>query len=115
MIRALWLMLIFCPPPAAFAQDLATEWKASGQYFSWQSTLPENQGKPVQIFYTCLGDQTKPAMLMVHGFPTSSFDFRDLSRELKSDYRTCMFDFPGYGYSDNRPAVTGTVLRTMRS
>jgi pimeloyl-ACP methyl ester carboxylesterase len=90
--------------PMAVAQDLATEWKASGQYFSWQSSSPENQSKPpVQIFYACLGDQTKPAMLMVHGFPTSSFDFRRLSQELKSDYRMCMFDFPGYGYSD-KPA-----------
>jgi pimeloyl-ACP methyl ester carboxylesterase len=105
MTRALLSILVSCLPTVALAQDsaasdLATEWKASGQYFSWQSSLPENQGKPVQIYYTCLGDQTKPAMLMVHGFPTSSFDFRLLSQELKGDYRMCMLDFPGYGYSD---------------
>src|ERR1700691_5421785 len=105
MTRALLSILISCPL-LAFAQepaasDLAAAWKASGQYFSWQSSLAENQGKPaVQIFYTCLGDTAKPAMLMVHGFPTSSFDFRLLSQELKGDYRMCMFDFPGYGYSD---------------
>ena len=103
MLRALFLIPMFCLRMAV-AQDLAAEWKAVGQYFPWRSTLPENQGKPaVQIFYTCVGDQTKPAMLMVHGFPTSSFDFRQLSHELRSDYRICVFDFPGYGYSD-KPA-----------
>jgi pimeloyl-ACP methyl ester carboxylesterase len=103
MSRVLLLISIFCLR-MTFAQDLAAEWKMAGQYFSWQSTLPENQGKPaVQIFYVCMGDETKPAMLMVHGFPTSSFDFRRLAQELKSDYRMCMFDFPGYGYSD-KPA-----------
>ena len=100
MHRVLLLLL----PGLGLAQDPATEWKASGKYFAWHSTLAENQGKPpVQIFYTCLGDPTKPAMLMVHGFPTSSFDFRALARELASDYRMCMLDFPGYGYSD-KPA-----------
>jgi pimeloyl-ACP methyl ester carboxylesterase len=85
--------------PMAVAQDLSAEWKAMGDYFSWKA-----QGKPeVRIFYACIGDQTKPAMLMVHGFPTSSFDFRQLAQELKGDYRMCMFDFPGYGYSD-KPA-----------
>jgi len=106
MRRAPLLFLISCWLPGIFAQDndLAGSWKAAGQYFSWQSSLPENQGKPaVQIFYACIGDETKPAMLMVHGFPTSSFDFRLLSQELKSDLRMCMLDFPGYGFSD-KPA-----------
>jgi pimeloyl-ACP methyl ester carboxylesterase len=106
MRRALLLLLISCLPPMMFGQDtdLAGAWKASGHYFSWQSSLPENQAKQaVQIFYTCFGDETKPAMLMVHGFPTSTFDFRLLSQELKSDFRMCMLDFPGYGFSD-KPA-----------
>ena len=106
MRRALLLLLISCLPSIAFCQDtdLAASWKASGQYFSWQSSLPENQGKAAtQIFYACSGDEAKPAMLMVHGFPTSSFDFRLLSQQLKGDFRMCMLDFPGYGFSD-KPA-----------
>jgi hypothetical protein len=27
------------------ASDLAEGWRASGQYFTWTSTLPENQGR----------------------------------------------------------------------
>lgn len=79
-------------------------WRASGQYFTWQSTLPENAGRPVQVFYTCAGEASKPAMLMVHGFPTSSLDFAPLVAELKVDFRICTLDFPGYGLSD-KPAA----------
>ncbi len=57
----------------------------------------------MRIFYACFGDEGKPALLMVHGFPTSSFDFRLLSQELNADFRMCMLDFPGYGFSD-KPA-----------
>jgi len=78
----------------AQTSDLAEKWKASGQYFEWKS---------LQIFYTCLGDASKPAILMLHGFPTSSFDSHALAENLQSDYHVCTFDFPGYGLSD-KPA-----------
>jgi pimeloyl-ACP methyl ester carboxylesterase len=81
----------------------AEEWQVGGKFFTWQSTLPENQGRPVKIFYVCMGDEAKPAIVMIHGFPTSSFDFRPLMTELQKDYRVCTFDFPGYGMSD-KPA-----------
>lgn len=80
--------------------DRVETWRAAGQYFTWTSTLPENAGRPVQVFYTCVGDATKPAMLLVHGFPTSSLDFAPLTSELKADFRLCTLDFPGYGLSD---------------
>lgn len=85
------------------SSEVAESWRASGQYFSWTSTLAENAGRDVRVFYTCVGDRSKPAIVMVHGFPTSSFDFRMLARELQPDFRSCMLDFPGYGLSD-KPA-----------
>ena len=88
--------------PLAFPQssDLALEWRSSGKYFEWKA---EGQNRAVQIFYTCRGDAAKPAILMLHGFPTSSFDYRLLIGQLEADYRICTFDFPGYGISD-KPA-----------
>jgi pimeloyl-ACP methyl ester carboxylesterase len=80
--------------------DLAEKWRASGKYFTWKSSLAENQGRAVQVFYTCAGDAAKPAVLMVHGFPTSSFDFRSVIGELQADFHICALDFPGYGVSD---------------
>jgi len=83
-----------------FAAEPAEEWRMSGKYFTWTSSLPENAGKQLQVFYTCQGDAVRPAIVMLHGFPTSSFDFKPLMLALQSDYRVCTLDFPGYGVSD---------------
>jgi alpha-beta hydrolase superfamily lysophospholipase len=96
LLFAMWLTLC----GHAQAADPAEEWQASGRYFTWKSTLPENQGRVLQVFYTCMGDATMPAIVMLHGFPTSSFDFRPLIAALQPDYRICTLDFPGYGVSD---------------
>jgi pimeloyl-ACP methyl ester carboxylesterase len=97
---ALSLVLVPLLYGQAPTSDLAESWHAGGKYFSWKSSLPENQGRTVQVFYTCAGDSSKPAIVMVHGFPTSSFDFRLLIKELQADFHVCALDFPGYGLSD---------------
>ena len=100
------LIIVLCCARVSAAQplasDLADTWRASGQYFTWTSTLPENQGRRVQVFYRCVGDPSRPTIVMLPGFPTSSFDFRLLSRELEPEFRTCTLDFPGYGVSDKQ-------------
>ena len=73
------------PPAASPSSDVVDAWKASGQYFTWRSTLPGSAGRQAQVFYTCQGDAAKPAVLLVHGFPTSSLDFRGLMRNLQAD------------------------------
>jgi pimeloyl-ACP methyl ester carboxylesterase len=104
--RVFGFLLAIAPAPGGHVQAAtpAEEWRDSGKYFTWKSTLPENQGRTMQVFYACMGDAAKPAIVMVHGFPTSSFDFRSLISTLQSDYRVCTFDFPGYGVSD-KPAA----------
>jgi pimeloyl-ACP methyl ester carboxylesterase len=57
------------------AQDPAETWRSSGQYFGWQSS-PANGAKTLQIFYVCIGEPDKPALLMLHGFsdkPTAPY------------------------------------------
>jgi pimeloyl-ACP methyl ester carboxylesterase len=41
--------------------------------------------------------------VLVHGFPTSSIDFFDLTHELGDDFDIYLLDFPGYGLSDKPP------------
>lgn len=84
--------------PVDAADNPGRDWQASGHYFTWQS--PENPGRPVQIFYACFGDPTKPAIVMLHGFPTSSFDYRLLIQALQAEFYICTLDFAGYGVSD---------------
>jgi pimeloyl-ACP methyl ester carboxylesterase len=53
----------------------------------------------VDIFYREAGDPEKPAILLLHGFPTSSHMFRNLIEQLSADYHLIAPDYPGFGYS----------------
>src|SRR5256885_6686674 len=44
-----------------------------------------------------------PAVLLLHGFPTSSFMFRELIPRLANDYRVIAPDFPGFGFTEVPP------------
>lgn len=52
------------------------------------------------IFYREAGDPEAPALLLLHGFPTSSHMFRNLMPLLADDYHVIAPDLPGFGYSD---------------
>ncbi len=39
-------------------------------------------------------------ILILHGFPTSSYDYSRLVPLLADHYRLILFDYPGYGFSD---------------
>ena len=58
----------------------------------------------VDIFYREAGNPSKPTLLLLHGFPTSSHMFRDLIAELANDFHLVAPDYPGYGFS-SMPAV----------
>ena len=48
----------------------------------------------------CSGRETRPPLLVLHGFPTSSFDFHLVADRLTADRRVVLFDMLGYGLSD---------------
>ena len=58
----------------------------------------------VDIFYREAGDPSRPTLLLLHGFPTSSHMFRDLIAELADEFHLVAPDYPGYGFS-SMPAV----------
>src|SRR5262249_7805383 len=55
------------------------------------------------VFYREAGDRNHPAILLLHGFPTSSHMFRDLIPELADRYHVVAPDFPGFGNTDVKP------------
>lgn len=55
------------------------------------------------IFYREAGPADAPVIVLLHGFPTSSFMFRNLIPELADRYRVIAPDFLGFGYSDAPP------------
>ena len=54
----------------------------------------------IQVFYREAGDVAAPVVLLLHGFPTSSFMFRDLIPRLADSYRVIAPDLPGFGFTD---------------
>jgi pimeloyl-ACP methyl ester carboxylesterase len=54
----------------------------------------------VRVFYRAAGDAIAPVVLLLHGFPASSFMFRDLIPRLANDYRVVAPDFPGFGFTE---------------
>jgi pimeloyl-ACP methyl ester carboxylesterase len=54
----------------------------------------------LKIFCREAGAETLPALLLLHGFPTSSHMFRDLIPALADDYHVVAPDLPGFGFSE---------------
>jgi pimeloyl-ACP methyl ester carboxylesterase len=58
------------------------------------------------IFYREAGDPKNPTLLLLHGFPASSFMFRELIQRLSDQFHLVAPDYPGFGYSDAPPRET---------
>lgn len=54
----------------------------------------------VKIFFREAGDPAKPTLVLLHGFPTSSHQYRNLIRDLGDSYHLIAPDYPGFGASD---------------
>src|SRR5262249_40320046 len=52
-----------------------------------------------KIFYREAGARSAPAILLLHGFPTSSHMFRNLIPALAEHYHVVAPDMPGFGFS----------------
>lgn len=52
------------------------------------------------IFYREAGDHSKPTILLLHGFPSSSHQYRNLIPALAGEYHVIAPDYPGFGHSD---------------
>jgi pimeloyl-ACP methyl ester carboxylesterase len=57
----------------------------------------------VDVFYREAGPADGPVVLLLHGFPASSFQFRELIPRLADRYRVIAPDLPGFGFT-NVPA-----------
>ena len=55
----------------------------------------------LELFYREAGSKTAPAVLLLHGFPTSSHMFRNLIPALAERYHVIAPDLPGFGFSES--------------
>ncbi|MFE4601475.1 alpha/beta fold hydrolase [Kitasatospora indigofera] len=55
----------------------------------------------LRIFYREAGPADAPVLLLLHGFPSASHQFRRLFDALGSRFRLIAPDYPGFGFSDS--------------
>jgi len=65
-----------------------------------ETSIHRVEADGVRVFYRAAGDAAAPVLLLLHGFPASSFMFRDLIPRLANDYRVIAPDFPGFGFTE---------------
>ena len=53
----------------------------------------------VEIFYRAAGAENAPVLLLLHGYPSSSHQFRNLIPLLADQFRVIAPDLPGFGSS----------------
>ena len=68
----------------------AQQWLDNGE-------LRELNGQQIFVIDTAQNDL--PAMLLIHGFPTSSYDFKAIWSTLAQHYRLISLDMLGFGFS----------------
>jgi pimeloyl-ACP methyl ester carboxylesterase len=58
----------------------------------------------LNLFYREAGNPSRPTIVLLHGFPSSSHMYRNLIPKLATEYHVVAPDFPGFGYSDQPSA-----------
>ncbi len=81
-----------------------TDWKKTGKFLNVNShqifvvdTLPVDAAK------------TKETIFLIHGFPTSSWDWTKIWESLSRDYRLVAMDMLGFGFSDKPSSHTYSI------
>ena len=54
----------------------------------------------LKVFYREAGNQARPTVLLLHGFPSASHMFRDLIPQLADRYHVVAPDLPGFGMTE---------------
>lgn len=82
--------------------------EASGLSASgWVSGGAYHETSAGRIFFRNEGDG--PALVMLHGFPTWSYDWAGVAPALAASHRVVTLDFPGYGFSNKGRGVDFSV------
>lgn len=74
-------------------------WHTSGQYFDFRDR---------RIFFR-QSEAGKPALLLIHGFPTASWDWHRIWPDLKEQFHLIAADLLGFGFSEKPKPYTYTI------
>lgn len=68
-------------------------WRRAARYFSWG-------GDSIAYWTAGENDETRPWLLLIHGYPTSSWDWTGVWPALAARFRLAALDMLGFGLSD---------------
>ena len=78
----------------------ATSSQDAGGFSVPHASIHRVEADGVRVFYRAAGQPHAPVVLLLHGFPTSSFMFRELIPRLANDCRVIAPDLPGFGFTE---------------
>jgi pimeloyl-ACP methyl ester carboxylesterase len=99
MLAALMTALVL-PVTQATAAETTSHTSSKETAVSYHTVVVDG----VKVFYREAGPKNAPAVLLLHGFPSSSHMFRNLIPQLADRYHVIAPDYPGYGQS-GQPAM----------
>lgn len=97
-----WLGVGRAPETTAEARRAMDGWQRRGAWHTWEGV----QAHSVFVADSLTGssspaeDAAKPVLVLLHGFPTSSFDWLRVWDALAARFRLLAPDFLGFGFSD---------------
>jgi pimeloyl-ACP methyl ester carboxylesterase len=92
------IALALTSPIITASPALAVDAKTAVQYSQVSYRAETIDG--IKIAYREAGNPSRPTVLLLHGFPTSSHMFRNLIPALAKNYHVIAPDYPGFGASD---------------
>ena len=84
---------------AGIPRDVAAQ-PAAGDAQIPHTSIHRVEADGVTVFYREAGAADAPVVLLLHGFPTSSFQYRELIPRLAGRYRVIAPDLPGFGFTE---------------
>ncbi|MBK1897366.1 alpha/beta fold hydrolase [Chryseobacterium paridis] len=84
---------------SSFAQS-SNQLKLKNQMETNQIHYRNVKADGLNVFYREAGPKNGPVVLLLHGFPTSSFMYRNLIPILSTKYHVIAPDMPGFGFTD---------------
>lgn len=76
-------------------------WRAGGDFLAYRGR---------RIFVRAGGPEDAPALLLIHGFPTASWDWEALWSALAERWRLLALDMIGFGFSDKPAGYDYSIL-----
>lgn len=77
-----------------------TKIQFSAEFNNWPNRGSTFEAAGHEIFFIDEGEKDKPVIFLIHGFPTSSWDWQLIWATLQEKYRLVALDLLGFGYSD---------------